>query len=294
MKKYISDSLISEALLVMRAMKQYGCYTIAQINNMKMYYGINKDAALSLAEQCNWIVLKNETTYEITNYGENLLQNFNGMELRLSLYRDILKKYIVTCKPIWARKIPYGRNEAYQIMSDEEQVCFKKAGLMGTPVTLEEVEWWDSLAERERQEIERKQDDVGRKGEKLTIRYEHLRTQAKPIWESIESNLAGFDIISQVSDTNTKQILIEVKSSTHGLQDAFLYVSHNEWNFASAAYNQERYYFYLWLLETTPQLAVISYPDMLKHIPFNNGLGEWNEVSIPFAAFKDDFSPRDI
>ena len=45
----------------------------------------------------------------------------------MAMYRDILRNYILICKPIWARKIPFGRNVAFQIMSDEEQICFKKA-----------------------------------------------------------------------------------------------------------------------------------------------------------------------
>lgn len=289
MKTYISDSLISEALIVMQAMKQYNCFEISKVKEIRTYYGINKQAAINLAIQCEWLVETNGTCYTITPYGEELLKSFDGMQVRLTMYRDILYNYIKICKPIWARKIPYGRNEAYRIMSDEEQVCFKKAGLMNTPVTRDEVDWWDRIAEIERKKIELAKEESGRAGEELTIRYERNRTKSEPIWESIDSNLAGYDILSQTSESDTRQMLIEVKATTQGVENGIFYVTHNEWNFASAAYNRGRYYFYLWLLEDSPKLSVISFFEMQNHIPFDNGLGEWNEVAIPFAAFKTSF-----
>lgn len=294
MKTYISDSLISEALIVMQAMKQNGCFSVPQVESIKTYYGINKKAALVLATQCNWITLRNESTYEMTSYGEKLLQHFNGTQVSTAMYRDILRNYILICKPIWARKIPFGRNVAFQIMSDEEQICFKKAGLMNNPVTRDEVDWWDDLAKKIRQEIEHQNDDTGRRGEELTIRYEKERTKAEPIWESVNSNFAGYDILSQVSDSDTHQVLIEVKSSTQSMNSATFFISHNEWSIASAGCNQRRYYFYLWLLDENPELAIVSYADMLKHIPQDNGLGEWNDVNVPFAAFSNEFHPIEL
>ncbi len=291
MKTYISDSLISEALILIQTMKQNDCFDLSKVESINTYYGINKAAAINLAMQCHWLRICDGVSYEITPFGTSLLERFDGMILRFGVYRDILKNYILICKPIWARRIPYGRNEAFRIMSDEEQVCFRKAGLMNTPVTKDVVDWWDALAEIERREIEQLQEDVGRKGEELTIRYEKERTRVNPVWESIDSNLAGYDILSQVDATDTHQILIEVKSTTRNLRDAFFFVSLNEWRFASAGYNQKRYYFYLWLLGREQQLAIVSYSDMVRHIPQDNGQGEWNEVSIPFSAFEASFRP---
>ena len=33
---------------------------------------------------------------------------------------------------------------------------------------------------------------------------------------------------------------------------------------------------------------------MLKHIPQDNGLGEWNDVNVPFAAFSNEFHPIEL
>ena len=289
MKAYISDSLISESLILLQTMKQNDCFSAIQIESIKTYYGINKNAALNLALQCKWIDKINDTDYAMNSYGEKILRGFTDMQICEELYRNILFNYIRVCKPIWARKIPYGRNEAYQIMSDDEQNCFKKAGLMCDPVTREEVDWWDALAKLERVEVEQQKDDIGRFGEELTIDYEKKRTNVTPIWESINSNLAGFDIISQVSSTDASQILIEVKSSAKQLQTASFYVTHNEWRFASAEFNRNRYYFYLWILDNTPKLAIVPSSEIGKHIPLESGQGEWSETIIPFSAFQSFF-----
>ena len=78
------------------------------------------------------------------------------------------------------------------------------------------------------------------------------------------------------------------------MNNASFYVSHNEWSIASAGCNQKRYYFYLWHLDENPELAIVSYADMLKHIPQDNGLGEWNDVNVPFAAFSNEFHPIEL
>ncbi len=289
MKTYISDSLITESLILLSTMRANHCYTDEEIDGIKTFYGINKESALALAMQCNWITLNDAGSYDFTSFGESIIDRINSMPIKESLYRDILRNYIVECRPIWARRIPFGRSEAFLIMSDEEQICFKKAGLMRTPVSREEVKWWDSLAEIERQEIASQDERIGRTGEEYTIRYEKERTGVDPVWESVNTNLVGYDILSQKSFDNPRQILIEVKASNRLLKDASLFISQNEWRVASAKYNQERYYFYLWLLSEKPRLAIIPFCEMKKHIPEDRGEGEWKEVCVPFVAFKDVF-----
>ena len=290
MKTYISDSLISEALILLQVMRENNCFSVVQIENIRTYYGINKIAALNLALKCKWIYLNNNDIYELTAFGDKLLHEFTDMQISKNLYRDILYNYITVCKPIWARRIPFGRNEAYRIMSDEEQVCFNKAGLVSEPATREDVDWWDSLAEQERFKTQQIKDDIGREGEELTIHYEKERTKADPTWESVNSNLVGFDISSRVSELDISEILIEVKASNQKMDNASFFVTLNEWKTASVGYNQKRYFFYLWLLGNNPQVAIISYLEMKKHIPNNNGRGEWTVTNIPFLAFKEFFS----
>ena len=74
------------------------------------------------------------------------------------------------------------------------------------------------------------------------------------------------------------------------MEDAYFFISQNEWNFASAGCNQNRYFFYIWNLENKIQLAIVSYAEMARHIPVDSGLGEWDNVRIPFSAFEDAFN----
>ncbi len=293
MRTYISDSLISEALILLRSMKQNDCFTVDKIINIKTYYGINKESALNLALQCEWVGIDNTKTYEITTYGEKLLHEFDDMQISQDMYREILFNYVRICVPAWARRIPYGRHEAYRIMSDEEQICFKKAGLMNEIPTRDVVDWWDSLAKIERIKIDKNKVNNGRDAEELTIEYEKTRTNAVPLWESVNTNLAGFDIMSQASGTDSSPIYIEVKSSTKDIQNATFYITRNEWDIASAAINIDRYFFYIWVLGNSNKLAIIPSREMEKHIPQESGQGTWRETVIPFSAFEHFFKNVD-
>ena len=270
-------------------MKQYNIYQSHQIESMKTYYGINKKACLDFATQCEWIAFDKDSSYQITSYGENILQKFDGSTIQQDLYRDILKGYISVCKPIWAKRIPLGRKESYDFMTEEEQLCFFKSGLMNTPLSEDVVLWWDAIAEKEDLNKKNNKTKTGRKGEFLTIQYERNRTKKEPAWVSIESNLAHYDILSQVSDTDSNNILIEVKASTQSLSFAQFNITNDEWIFASEPCNISRYYIYLWLIGAPNKLAIIPYKEIVNNIPSNSGLGKWQEVSIPFIAYKNSF-----
>ena len=108
----------------------------------------------------------------------------------------------------------------------------------------------------------------------------------KPRWISIDSNLAGYDIISRISDTEAAPLLIEVKSSEQSINNACFYISSSEWNTAVSSAN---YRFYLWLIDTQKKLAIIS-PQMIeKYIPVNSNVGEWISAKIPFNVFESEF-----
>ncbi len=133
-------------------------------------------------------------------------------------------------------------------------------------------------------------DDVGRSGEQLTIQYEEIRTGFTPDWRSIESNLAGYDILSQRSAENSEKILIEVKSSMQPVESACLIISRHEWDTAKMKNNLLRYLFYLWDLSTNEQkLAIIGAKDMCSQIPNDSESGLWESVRVPFRIFADQF-----
>lgn len=152
------------------------------------------------------------------------------------------------------------------------------------------IEWWDSLAEMERMGTNSSRDIIGRCGEQLTMKYEEQRTGVKPNWRSVETNLEGFDILSQKTRDDTASILIEVKTTTQRDDTAPILLSRNEWNIASKQNNLDRYLFYIWKLSSDQiKLAIIGVDEMLPHVPRDAGEGRWTEMKVPVAAFSNSF-----
>lgn len=104
---------------------------------------------------------------------------------------------------------------------------------------------------------------------------------------SIDSNLAGYDIKSRVSEDSSDILLIEVKASTYALGQAVFHVTSHEWN---VALTSRAYVFHLWCLsDSKKMLAVISPDELLPYIPTNNLEGQWESAQIPFSCFEGQF-----
>ena len=97
----------------------------------------------------------------------------------------------------------------------------------------------------------------------------------------MESNLAGYDILSVVDKSNSKKLKIEVKASTSNLEYAKIHITKNEW---LTAQNSINYIFHLWHIDETSKLYIIDANIVNKNIPNNKGDGEWETVEIPFKA----------
>lgn len=288
MKTYISVNIVSQALLLISAMQKHGCDDIKEIEQLKLPYGVNRDAAIAFAHQCEWVKICNESIV-FTKFGEIIAASFNGVTIDQSLWQAILAKYIKTSEPAWAQRIPYGRKEAYLIMTIEEQRCFDEAGLMDS-TDAAVIDWWDSIAEYERAKKASSLADIGREGERLTMMFEQRRTGITPEWISVESNLAGYDILSHKESNSDDNILIEVKSSSKAIDDAFCIITRHEWETANRNNNIQRYFFYIWnLCNQKKSLAIVDVLKMKQHIPIDSSNGKWTEVEIPFSAFKDMF-----
>lgn len=287
MRSSISTGRLSETLLLLSTIKKYRCTSFGDAAQLTVCIGINKQAAYDFAIQCSWI-RKDKDIIEFTDRGNSLLLEFNGHEITPQLWRRVLYDYISICRPAWANMIPYGRREAYLFMTNDEKRCFNESGLMvGTEKEI--ISWWDKLALQFRGEHSRELEDEGRLGEMLTVKYEEIRTQSVPIWESIDSNKSGYDILSRKDCYSRESILIEVKSSFQTLSKAKMIITRNEWDVASCGYNINRYYFYLWLLGRPNKLAIVPAKSFVGHIPSEIGGGKWREVEISFDLFKHEF-----
>lgn len=288
MNNYISINIVSKSLILAKCINDNNCYSLKDIKYLSIPYGINSEISLLFAIKCGWIYDKEGYLF-FTENGTQILDMFNGTDIGLDLWKKILSLYILGCHPLWAKRIPYGRMEAYIFMNEEEQRCFNEAGLMRGQ-TEDIVSWWDSLAQMQRAQYTSNWDDVGRHGERLTMKFEESRTGVRPDWRSIETNLSGYDILSQHSSQLADSLLIEVKSSQKSISCACAIISRHEWKVATLANNQERYLFYLWSLQPTlNQLAIITVHEMEKHIPVDHNHGEWESVRIPFSAFRSKF-----
>lgn len=259
-------------------------YNLNNINDLYLpnISSANLDVLINLAELCNWIKVDgsfvdiNERCYEIVSV--------SGFEKQA---REMLADYIIKVAPIWAKRIPYGRKEAFIFMSKDEQACFYEAGLMNDNPNNTEIEWWDCIANYIRSQDDLHKNETGRKGEINTILYEKDRIGRNLQWVSIDSNLTGYDIISYISKENASKLLIEVKSSEMSINTADFCISAHEWH---TACNSHNYVFHLWCFyDNKKQLAVIEASSLLPYIPTNNETGEWQTVRIPFKSFRQMF-----
>ena len=278
----LSVDIIWLSRLLLNRIIKYNLHRVEEIY-LSSVPSANLDSLVDLASKCNWInndgstVHVNERGYEIAK-----VQEFEYQA------REILTDYIKIITPSWAKRIPYGRKEAFIFMTKDEKACFFEAGLMNDDPDEAEIKWWDQIANYIRSQDNLIKAETGRKGELCTIQYERNRVGEKPQWVSIDSNLSGYDIISQVSSGNKAKLLIEVKSSGMSLESAEFIITAHEWH---TACNSNYYSFYLWCFHNNKkQLAVIEPISVLPYIPTNNQTGEWQTVSIPFRSFRQMFT----
>ena len=288
MNTYISMGVVTETLLFLETATRLNCYNTSELGRLRKKY-VDTRIVTDFASTNGWILLTN-TTFKLTDSGLQLMELFDGFSISPALWRRVLVDYINSYQPIWAKRIPAGRKEAFLFMSDEEKRCFLEAGLMKTPASQDIIKWWDAIAEKERKTKEGLSLQIGREGEESTIRYETKRTGHLPVWQSIETNIVGYDIISKETENNdARDILIEVKSSKQDINSAFMIITRHEWEVANYRNNRHRYFFYIWLLGESNQMAKITVEEMSAHIPIEAGAGTWEKVRIPFSVFKCKF-----
>lgn len=239
------------------------------------YEATSSQIVLEVAESCNWIQLDLEGNLSVTAKGNEILVQKD----MLYALRVQLKHLIEKVKPSWSYLIHKGRKEAFQYFPADVKQCFKEAELINS-YHKDVIKWWDILALAVRGQQLDTQLEIGRTGEELSIEYERNRVNKEPVWQSIESNLSGFDILSVVSLEDSTPLRIEVKASTNVSNSFTFYLTKNEWNVADTSKN---YLFHLWVLSEHPDLYVIDKSDIAQHIPTNKGNGSWENIKITFT-----------
>lgn len=230
---------------------------------------------------CKWIEIIEETA-RLSSRGILIVQNFD-----LAVKRLMIGDYIKHSSDSWISLIPRGRKECSPYLPPDVLACVKNAGLLVSPATDDIVLWWDQQAQYIRKEQELATLEVGRIGEKLTLEYERRRTGKDPVWKSIESNLAGYDVLSIVEKGSTAHLSIEVKTSEQPMKMANAYITRHEWKVANESINHK---FYFWQLDSKQKmLAILDAIELQPNIPNDEGEGAWQTVTIPFFTYADRF-----
>ena len=243
---------------------------------------IASEKIFSTAQAMRWVCNDDVGNLAPTVEGERLL-HISSYSARL---RRMLLDYVDIERPSWVQSALSGRAKVLHFAGAEIGQIFVEA-LLADGVDSDTVAFWDTLAARARGLKDERQNQVGRLGERLTLDYETQRTGKIAKWISIESNEDGYDVLSVVSDSDFRKLSIEAKASSMGLHGAF-YLTVNEWEHARET---KSHAFHLWDVSKTPYaLCVLDVAQVAAHVPNDCGLGTWQSVQIPFAAFKENFS----
>lgn len=280
----LSVNILTSSIILLQRIEMYSSASLSELIYSKIA-SISTEDIFSFALKCGWVYVNNDQPY-LTLRGVDILRS-NKHDLLMDAKRQMLEDYILKIAPIWTSRIPYGRQEAAIFMTKDEKACFAEANLFSEYLDASIVNWWDRMADHVRARSQQIRNNVGRMGERNTLKYERIRTSYEPKWMSIESNLLGYDITSRKGKDHPDTLLIEVKASSAALNEAVFYVTAYEWQVAQ---NSSAYVFHLWCLSGRKKLlAVITPSDIVHYIPTNNLEGTWEKAKIPYSCFEKKF-----
>lgn len=236
-------------------------------------------AVLALAQTCQWIRVTERGRVGLTERGAELLEKSGATHCLREQLLDILS----SSPPPWARKLILGRFEALRIMPDDARQCFRECDLTDG-FDDETVSWWDMASESVRSERSKLNHRIGRRAERLSLNYEKRRTGKEPLWQAVQTNVAGYDVLSVIDADDTSKLKIEVKGSRLGRREASFFLTRNEWRTATKS---NAYHFHLWLVHDVPTLFVVPSSAIADHVPENRKQGRWETAQFFFRDFKD-------
>jgi hypothetical protein len=237
---------------------------------------------LAAAFDLQWLSTSENGLLAPTVKGERVMSAPND----LTRLRLLVLDYIDVENPPWTQLASSGRREV--LLQAPKGVCqvFVEAGL-AYGADADTVSFWDALAARARGIRNAVLTETGRLGEKLSIAHETRRTGKDPKWIALDSNVDGYDVLSQVSADDSRRLTIEVKASAQAGLSGLFHLTRNEWNLASESLN---HIFHLWDVSTNfARLAVLTPEQVAEHAPTDIGAGEWELARIPFACFESLF-----
>jgi hypothetical protein len=237
----------------------------------------NPVTVLQVSQECNWVRLTVEGNIIVTERGQKITEGSTAtFKLRLQI-EDLISFH----QPSWAAKIRHGRKEALVAMPADVEQCFGESGLLDSwddDLRL----WWLIAGQLARSRHSEKLSQTGHQAESLSCKYEADRTGQVPEWICLDSNFAGFDVLSRRSKSDATPLKIEVKGSGRRPKEADFVLTRNE---AETAKVSDEYVVHLWYVGPAPQLIVVPFAEVANHLPDDRGRGSWGSTRIPYAAF---------
>ncbi|MFC1484116.1 DUF3883 domain-containing protein [Candidatus Neomarinimicrobiota bacterium] len=243
------------------------------------------DQSLNLSLQCQWVIIEDDVLY-LSAKGMNLFSILDSTKRNSKILaaRQQLAEYIGLFRPYWSWHLSKGRVESLRYLPEEIKDIFFQLGLYdpgSESVDDDMIVWWDEIALSVFAENDMKKCKIGRYGERISIIFEEIRTGKKPEWIAVDSNQAGYDILSVRSKEESTNLCIEVKTSTSNRPR--FYFTRNEWSTAETKSKNE-YLIYFWKIIPSKEITlyVIDSSDMIEHFPNNIGVGRWEDCSFEF------------
>jgi hypothetical protein len=284
----ISSGFLTKAALLLKKIEEYAPISREELGAIveqdEIIIRNSKDQILNLIEESEWI-----------NSDENgIISVAGGLGLDDSsplneIQMELLWKYMIKWDPHWSKTVSRGiRSTRSRLSPSDVRQIFNELGLLGSIEDMGEYakNWWFRVKSHNFEMRNKKKEETGLEGEKLSMSYEVNRTRSAPIHSSIESDSLGYDIESVLSEDEAEPIYIEVKASRATKSQAKMHLTRNEYN--ASRKKSDSYFFHLWLLNSdAPALAIVPGQEVAKHCPKDNEEGIWSVVEIPFSVFDE-------
>ena len=218
------------------------------------------EEVLHICQSCHFLKIENNFL-GLTPSGIQL-SNYNDYDYRIRL-RSVITEFIKAFKPSWAYMMQFGKAfiKAAGALPTDTKECFAEAGLFEHD--LDVLKEWEIIVRNLKSEEFSRNDEIGLKGEYLTMLFESKRVGSEPRWISRETDAAGFDILSKLDNLNQENLSIEVKASEQTFEEARAHITRNEWN---VALNSRNYIFHFWILSSKKQKLFITSPTIQHNL----------------------------
>lgn len=278
---YFSVGVLHSSFAFMKLVKQTEMTDNDFLGTFRLLNVADAKVVLSACLHYNWVSVNERNKLIVAPEGNRILE----IKTPPARLREQLYQMIVLDNPLWASNLYLGRKESSKFFPTDVAQCFEEAQLLND-YSIDIVRWWDKAANLSRGKNDIAMIELGRCAEAMSIEYEQKRTKITPHWVAIDSNLAGYDILSQVSPECQETLAIEVKGCRNSLNVCF-YLTRNEWDSAKLIKN---YIFHVWHINHYENILYILSPqDIALYVPDDTNCSTWEKMifTLPDSMKKE-------